>query len=223
MPSIDSPAPVTTTLLGCLREQTRPDHERAERVVDLGRLTSQRSAYTAWLTLQHQWLGSLLPAAVHVNPAGEADESGPVGWMLRQVIAQRRDWLDEDLTGRARPTMAVAASRVDFKPDRWTEGEAAAVGTLYVVLGSAMGAAVIDRRLGQAGHDDWPRHFLAESASPPSRKQWRALLRMTERPSLEPWSASVVAAARRAFASFGGPPPDLPRGGQAGPPAGVVA
>lgn len=133
-----SPAPETHDALAALRRATHAQHERVDRLMDLGRL-HQPAHYARVLQVLHAFLAAWEPGV---------SAALPPHWRAWLHARSRRGFLRQDLQhlGIAPPAPAQLAPLA---------GRAAAWGSIYVMEGSALGGQFISRSLQAAGlHED---------------------------------------------------------------------
>lgn len=165
-------ATTTGPATSVLRERTRAVHERVESLVDAHALLRDRAGYRSWLELMHAFHATADPALERAWP-----ELPPSG---------RRERLHRELG-------ALGATRAEIDALPVMDALPAGPGALYVVEGSALGAAVVGA---------WARRTLgvAGEAEPPARR-WQSVRALIDGLGLA--GERMQAALEEAHATFG--------------------
>ncbi len=191
---LDARAAVRRPVLSVqLREQTRGRHVDAELAFDLESRLADRDSYADLLLHLRGFYGPLERALADVD-----------GWHLLTPPIEPTDWcraglLDDDLARLARP---VAADLAGPEPGRLLSIEDA-LGTLYVLAGSALGGRLIARRARDRLGEALPVAFFTGLGRPDLGPAWRGLTATLDGfGAVSPAAGSerVVLAAGRAFA-----------------------
>lgn len=175
----DAPMP-TGTLRAQLRAATTQAHARLDTLMARG--IGSAPDYRAYLRGMHAFVASLVP--------GVAAQASAWGWALPDWQAQLARDLD-DMHDRAPQLDAEVAAPLH-------DGEA--LGALYVLEGSALGARLLLRdatALGyRAGHG---ASFLEAHARADGGQRWPRFLAMLDTPEHSPHHAAACTAAQRTF------------------------
>lgn len=181
MASVNDEAAPTESLRAHLRTATMAAHELLDSTMQAASGWQTRSDYGRFLALQYAarapleaWLSGNAPAGLAPPPQ-------------TPLIAR-------DLTalGMGLPAHAAAASL--GTPDAGT-----ALGTAWVLAGSALGNKVIARQVARIGEGAWPVDFLGDGAM---MAFWQGLRARIEHPAAPAEAAGATRAAEAVFAHF---------------------
>lgn len=176
------------TLLERLKAETRAEHDRIERTVDLDRLTATLAGYRAMLMRLHGFHSAWEAKAAEVVGGDDLFRRRRKARLIAKDLA--RLGMDEEEIARlprCHPPMPLS-------------NEAEAMGSLYVVEGSTLGGAVIaraaERRLGLTAETGcgFFRSYGRETAA-----MWRSFGTRLLELSSPAVDGIVVASAKRTF------------------------
>ena len=179
-PISDAPQP-DETLRTHLRAATMVAHDLLDRAMQAASGWQQRQDYARFLTLQHAarapieiWLAAHAPADLRPPPQ-------------TSLIAR-------DL---AELGVAIPASAPLFSLGRAAPGHA--LGTAWVLAGSALGNRAIGKAVARIGGGVWPMAFLGDDEM---MSFWQGLRARIERPAPPVEAAAATRAAEAVFAHF---------------------
>ena len=173
-----------------LRRATQMAHARLDARIGEHGLLSSRESYQAYL--QATWTARQ-PLELALEASGASEVYTP--WRERAVSAA----LSQDITDLSgRPPIDAPRGRCSSAPLT----AAQALGVLYVLEGSALGARVLEKRALAIGMTPTfgARHMARQTAQP---KAWSVFVDILDRAPLSaPDDLACVAAARAAFEAF---------------------
>lgn len=171
----------TEDLRAHLRSATMAAHDLLDAAMQAASGWQNRSDYARFLALQHaarapleNWLAAHAPHDLAPPPQ-------------TPLIAR-------DLAALGEAPPPPAAVFVRHRP-----GAGDALGTAWVLAGSALGNKAIARQVGKIGGGDWPAAFLGDDAM---MIFWHGLRARIERPALPAEAKGATRAAAAVFAHF---------------------
>jgi heme oxygenase len=169
-----------------LRSATDDAHRRLDEIVDQAGFFDDRPSYTSYLEAT---LRARQPLELALTDSGA--EALFDAWPKRRIVAALREDI-ADVTGSA-----PAADPSNVVP---TLSAAQAIGSLYVLEGSALGGRQLALRAHALSPAFGARHFARQTAIP---KSWSAFLRVLEALPLDAAQEDeCITAAVAVFASF---------------------
>ncbi|MEM1355754.1 MAG: biliverdin-producing heme oxygenase [Planctomycetota bacterium] len=153
-----------------LRQLTQEAHQRAEAVFPLRRIVSGRPGYAEWLGTQAIWYQCVSQQLARC--LGDQTEHAIerfVASIDRRRLALEADCEAIGVVGGASHLVRVERVALD-------RSSAAAAGACYVVLGSAMGAALIRKAVVEHGRGDWPMAFFTLLSKEHEKRVWPSFL-----------------------------------------------
>lgn len=150
-----------------LRSATEAAHRRLDELVGASESFQSRNGYRRFLT------ASACAHQAEERSLADAGYDGP-DWL---PTPRRSDLARADLAGLGAPAALPDVARVPAPP----RSEAAAFGRIYVLEGSALGGAMLARRLGAIGLDPLRCGALLSGVPHRGEGRWPRFLARTER------------------------------------------